>query len=287
MKRHKNSGSYGKAINECVQRRSLLDNIPHATVRRSLVFDVLLARLARADHGLVLRGGFAMEMRFNAAPSSGDIDFSASKKLKVLSQSHEMGNFIKTRLEDVLSTEYDRDDSHFEFRIQDASSFLDQAGGFRYPVKVFIDGKEFETFNIDIGINDFMGAASELLSKTIDPSLGSGSSYKIETVPLEQLFAENLFKLQKAKDESDDHTGASTLYDLYKIVSSDVNLDALRQVTKALFAHKERPLPSTLPESTTKQMTLLKNILKERGALVKPEEVRSKVGFCVEEISSK
>ena len=62
-------------MEERLKRASLTDQIDPNRLRRQVSFDRLLARLFREDPApWVLKGGYALELRFKAARSTVDID---------------------------------------------------------------------------------------------------------------------------------------------------------------------------------------------------------------------
>jgi hypothetical protein len=68
-------GSIPKALEERLKRASLTDRIDPNRLRRQVSFDRLLARLFREEPApWVLKGGYALELRFKAARSTVDID---------------------------------------------------------------------------------------------------------------------------------------------------------------------------------------------------------------------
>jgi hypothetical protein len=59
-------------LEERLKRASLTDQIDPNRLRRQVSFDRLLARLFREDPApWVLKGGYALELRFKAAPING------------------------------------------------------------------------------------------------------------------------------------------------------------------------------------------------------------------------
>jgi hypothetical protein len=62
-------------LEERLKRASLTDQIDPNRLRRQVSFDRLLARLFREESTpWVLKGGYALELRFKAARSTVDID---------------------------------------------------------------------------------------------------------------------------------------------------------------------------------------------------------------------
>ena len=69
------AGAFRRALEERLKRFSLTEQIDLNRLRRQVSFDRLLARLFRQEPApWVLKGGYALELRFKAARSTVDID---------------------------------------------------------------------------------------------------------------------------------------------------------------------------------------------------------------------
>ena len=74
------AGAFRKALEERLKRASLHDQIDPNRFRRQVSFDRLLARLFREETApWVLKGGYALELRFKAARSTVDIDLTVQR----------------------------------------------------------------------------------------------------------------------------------------------------------------------------------------------------------------
>ena len=74
------AGAFRRALEERLKRASLTDQIEPNRLRRQVSFDRLLARLFREEPApWVLKGGYALELRFKAARSTVDIDLTVQR----------------------------------------------------------------------------------------------------------------------------------------------------------------------------------------------------------------
>lgn len=74
------AGAFRRALEERLKRASLTDQIDPNRLRRQVSFDRLLARLFREEPApWVLKGGYALELRFKAARSTVDIDLTVQR----------------------------------------------------------------------------------------------------------------------------------------------------------------------------------------------------------------
>src|SRR5262249_41115167 len=110
----------------------------------------LLARMfdpsQPARDGWVLKGGYALEMRFHMARSTKDLDLTVRTRAGDSSS-------LRERLQ--LAASIDLPD-FFTFIVGGAMAELNQApeGGARFPVDGRLDGRTFVKFHVDLGVGD-------------------------------------------------------------------------------------------------------------------------------------
>ncbi len=74
------AAAFRKALEERLKRTSVSEQIDLNRLRRQVAFDRLLARLFREEPPpWVLKGGYALELRFKAARSTVDIDLTVQR----------------------------------------------------------------------------------------------------------------------------------------------------------------------------------------------------------------
>ena len=74
------AGAFRRVLEERLKTASLTDQIDLNRLRRQVSFDRLLARLFREEPApWVLKGGYALELRFKAARSTVDIDLTLQR----------------------------------------------------------------------------------------------------------------------------------------------------------------------------------------------------------------
>ena len=168
------------------QNQSLLTRL-----RRQVAFERFVARLiANPEHAWILKGGFAMELRFINARATKDIDLVMANYKSFLKLSS-----IKEGLLEALkeACEISLND-YFEFKIDPSKQHLEGPiyGGERFPVTSFIADKKFVNFNIDVVLGEEVLAPIEE-----HRSLGWFSPYGFapityKMISKEQQFAEKL-----------------------------------------------------------------------------------------------
>ena len=135
------------ALEERIKRVSREEGTDVQRLRRQVAFDRFLARLFRSPNkNWVLKGGYAMELRFQTARTTKDLDFTVRR-------APAGPNAVLTELQDVGAVDAG---DFFTFRIGEAMADLDGApyGGARYPVECIMGGRIFVKFHLDVGIGD-------------------------------------------------------------------------------------------------------------------------------------
>jgi hypothetical protein len=99
-----------------------------------------------ARDGWVLKGGYALEMRFHMARSTKDLDLTVRTRAGDSSS-------LRERLQ--LAASIDLPD-FFTFIVGEPMAELNQApgGGARFPVDARLDGRTFVKFHVDLGVGD-------------------------------------------------------------------------------------------------------------------------------------
>ena len=127
-------------------------NVDLQRLRRKVAFDRLLARFfVNGSNTWVLKGGYALEMRFAHARATKDIDLT----LPIQPYASSEPEHLMTMLQEKSHLELG---DYFTFAFRPAMQELDGApeGGFRFPVEAIMDGRPFVKFHIDIGIGDIL-----------------------------------------------------------------------------------------------------------------------------------
>jgi hypothetical protein len=121
-------------------------------LRRQVSFDRLLARLFRdAAPPWLLKGGYALELRYKAARSTVDIDLTV-QSISV-SAGEDPNQIVREMLQNASDVSLG---DWFEFTFGAPIMDLTAApyGGARYPVEARMDERIFARFHLDAGIGD-------------------------------------------------------------------------------------------------------------------------------------
>ncbi len=146
----KDSRSYqtGSALRTALEERlaqiARRESIDLQRLRRQVAFDRFLARPARVPGSpWVLKGGYAMELRYRKARSTKDLDFTMRYAQP---DQPEMEAILESVREAAAAERGD----FFTFRISKSAADLEGApyGGARYPVEAVLSGRTFARFHL-------------------------------------------------------------------------------------------------------------------------------------------
>jgi hypothetical protein len=147
------AGAFRRALEERLRIISHAEQIDLNRLRRQVSFDRLLARLFRDDAASwVLKGGYALELRFKSARSTIDIDLTVRGAIGA-TEAGEAALAIREMLQARARVSLD---DWFEFMIGPPMMDLTAApyGGARYSVEARVDGRSFARFHLDASIGD-------------------------------------------------------------------------------------------------------------------------------------
>jgi hypothetical protein len=148
------AGAFRRALEERLKKASLPEQIDPNRLRRQVAFDRLLARLFWEESApWVLKGGYALELRFKAARSTVDIDLTLQRVVAATSAGGDTNQVVRAMLQSASDISLG---DWFEFTVGPPVMDLTAApyGGARYPVEARMDERTFARFHLDAGIGD-------------------------------------------------------------------------------------------------------------------------------------
>ena len=187
---YKTAGALRRALEERLKRTSMSEQIDLSRLRRQVAFDRLLARLFRNDPPpWVLKGGYALELRFKAARSTVDIDLTVQRVAALAGedQNQVARDMLQSAAEVPLG-------DWFEFTLGPPALDLTAApyGGARYPVEARMDERTFARFHLDAGIGDVVSPPLETLVCRDWLGFAGIQPSRVRMIAREQQFAEKL-----------------------------------------------------------------------------------------------
>ena len=139
--KYQNGGAFRRALEQRLQSYSRNTGLPLVRLRKMVAFDRFLARLE--PNQWVLKGGLALQLRLgNRARTTKDMDVLALLNAQEVTAALRKAGSLKL-------------DNWFSFEIVEPVSIKTAGfGGTRYAVQALLDGRIFEQFHIDVGVDD-------------------------------------------------------------------------------------------------------------------------------------
>ena len=189
-KKYTTAGAFRRALEERLKATSMNEQTDLNRLRRQVSFDRLLARLFRdAAPPWLLKGGYALELRYKAARSTVDID------LTVQSISVSAGEDPNQIVREMLQTAADVSlGDWFEFTFAAPTMDLTAApyGGARYPVEARMDERIFARFHLDAGIGDVVSPPVDAIVCRDWLDFAGIPRAQVQMIAREQQFAEKV-----------------------------------------------------------------------------------------------
>jgi hypothetical protein len=173
-------------LEQCLKRVAREQGIDLQRLRRQVAFDRFLARLfSSTSEDRILKGGYAMELRFQTARATRDLNFTARTTQSVT------GDGLLKQLQDASARDAG---DFFRYQIGEAIMDLDGApyGGARYPVESIIGGRTFVKFHLDVGVGDVVLDPPELAVMRDWRGFAGIAAPDVPMIQREQQFAEKL-----------------------------------------------------------------------------------------------
>jgi hypothetical protein len=241
-RKYATAGSFRRALEERLKRISHTDQIDINRLRRQISFDRLLARLFHDQAApWVLKGGYALELRFKAARATVDIDLTMGR-IDATAGSRDVNQVVREMLQVAASLSLG---DWFEYTIGSPVMDLTAApyGGARYPVEVRMDGRVFAKFHLDAGIGDIVTHPVENIGTRDWLAFAGIAGSRVQLIAREQQFAEKVHAYSLPRDHP--NSRVKDLVDMALLVG-DSTLDRKR-LLEALRLTFERRKTHSLP----------------------------------------
>jgi hypothetical protein len=226
------------ALEARLLERAKRDNTDLQRLRRQVAFDRLLARLFSTDaavRGWVLKGGYALELRFRQARTTRDLD------LTITSGGINDGSVPSAQLRShLVRSALIRLPDLFVFEVGDATLELDQApeGGARFPVDARLDGRSFVKFHVDLGVGDAVLEPIDEIAGEDWLGFAGITPSVVPTLSLEQHWAEKLHAYSRPR-EGRTNTRVKDLVDLVLLIEQDtLSAERVRASVEATFERR-------------------------------------------------
>jgi hypothetical protein len=247
QRQYATAGAFRTALEARLAERARRDAVDLHRLRRQVAFDRLLARMFDSSQpvrdGWILKGGYALEMRFHMARSTKDLD------LTVRSAQGRAGDTISLRERLQLAASIDLPD-FFTFIVGEAMTELNQApeGGARFPVDARLDGRTFIKFHVDLGVGDEVLEPVESVEGDDWLGFAGIAAAVVPVLSIEQHWAEKFHAYTRPRETP--NSRVRDLVDLVLILEHEA--PATERVRAAVDATFERrgthSVPDVVPE---------------------------------------
>jgi hypothetical protein len=210
-----------------------------------VAFDRLLARMFErsqpACDSWVLKGGYALEMRFHQARSTKDLDLTIRA-----TEASSADQPLRERLQYAAAVPLP---DFFTFIVGEAMAELNQApeGGARFPVDARLDGRTFARFHVDLGVGDEVLEPLEIITGEDWLGFAGISAASVPALSAEQHWAEKFHAYTRPRDAA--NSRVRDLVDLAFIIDrQEMSGDRIRAAVKATFERRRtHPVPAAVP----------------------------------------
>jgi hypothetical protein len=263
-KKYTTAGALRRALEERLKKTSQTEQTDINRLRRQVSFDRLLARLFHdGSVPWVLKGGYALELRFKMARSTVDIDLTMGRVDDALDSS-DVNQIVREMLQAAVSLPLG---DWFEFTIGSPMMDITAApyGGARYPVEVRMDGRIFAKFHLDAGVGDIVIHPVERIETRDWLGFAGIQGSQVQLIAREQQLAEKIHAYTLPR--STPNSRVKDLVDMALLIS-DSTLDQQRILNALRLTFERRathPLPKTLVAPPSEWERPFQELAKECG----------------------
>lgn len=250
MPKYVNPKAYRTALEARIVAEHKRHNEDISRLRKKVAFDAALARMYAGDHGFILKGGYALELRLTTTRSTKDLDFVTKRLLRAtLSETKEgVSQALRSLIERALKDKVVGDDDFFSFVVAEPmAALVGGGGGYRYPVEARLDGRKFEVFHIDVALGDFVSDLNDRIKRVSKARIAAepNPEYEVELITKEQHFAEKIHAYTLPRDGV--NSRAKDLVDMVLLIRSGLDAISLARMITDVFAHRgTHELPPSL-----------------------------------------
>lgn len=226
------------------------------------------------SEGWVLKGGYALELRFHRARSTKDLDL--IMRLGSRGPGERSEGELRERLQQ--SAEIPLSD-YFTFIVGEESLGLGQAGagGSRFPVDARLDGRTFVKFHVDLGLGDEVLEPTERLSGEDWLGFAGIPPVNVPALSAEQHWAEKLHAYTLPREGA--NSRVKDLVDLVMLIEwHGLQPEALRTAVRATFKRRAtHSVPTLIPTPPPSWQKPFAALARECGMAETAESAQARV----------
>ena len=232
--KYKSGSAFRRALEDRIRRVNLQAGVPLVRLRKMVAFERFLARLLQHQpEKWILKGGYSLQLRLgDRARTTKDIDVSTTVQKEKIQSSLRDAGFLDL-------------DDWFEFEVSESTrSIAEGFEGARYHIRALLDGRTFEQFIIDVGLDDLIVGDVEYLSTPPVLEFAEIQPTVIPCFPIAQQIAEKFHAYTRPRSIGES-TRVKDLIDILILASID-RIDA-KEFLKALKGTFSRRKTHRLP----------------------------------------
>lgn len=278
--RYESAASFRTALEVRLKKRSDDTGMSLSRLRKSVVFDRLLARLVAVASGRwVLKGALALEFRFGSRTrTTKDIDLGRADDERAATS-----DFIEAQRVDL--------GDYFVFVIErtDRLDELEDAAAVRYHVSCELAGRAFDDITVDVAFGSPELSGADTLRGPELLEFADIHAVEVPAIPLVRHVAEKLHAYTRAYGRS--ARPSSRVKDLVDLalIASEADLDAahLRQQLDATFKSRgTHGLPTELPKPPDDWTVPYGKLAREVGIPERIEEGHARAAAMLDAVLS-
>jgi hypothetical protein len=237
--RYASAAAFRTALEQRLLNQSWETEASLVRLRKTVVFDRLLARLKEAaPERWILKGALALDFRLGPrTPTTKDMD-------------HARADDEEAATADFIAAQTVEANDFFSFAIQKARDLGERAeGAVRYHVRAELAGRLFEEVIVDVGFSDALPKTVDRLRGPDLLSFAGIEPVEVPALPIEEHVAEKVHAYTRTYGRGLASTRVKDLVDLV-LIRSFASLDADRLHASLLHTFQGRgqhPLPEKLP----------------------------------------
>jgi hypothetical protein len=247
------------ALDQRLKNRAKETGLPVARLRKYVVFERLLARLAAVNPEIwVLKGGLALDFRYS----------SQTRTTKDIDLVHREDEAAATR--DLIAVQAVDLGDHFSFAIEkrdeeEGSREFSQA--VKFHVRAELASAIYDEVTIDVGFSDPVGWHPDIVETQNLLEFAGAAPIQVPVLPLEQQVAEKVHAYTRIYTGDRRSGRAKDLVDLLLIKSfSELDASRCREALEKTFdARGTHRLPASLPPPPPEWRTPFAKLAEEVG----------------------
>jgi predicted nucleotidyltransferase component of viral defense system len=254
--RYESAARFRQALDQRLGDRSKATGSSLIRLRKTVVFERLLARLALAAPGRwTLKGALALDFRLGVrSRTTKDMDL-----VRHDDEEAAVGDLIEAASRDL--------GDYFAFSMEGRARLGEDEGGtVRCRIRAELAGRLFENVIVDMGFSDPLGWAPEIVRGTDLLAFANIDPEQVPVVPLEQQVAEKVHAYTRTYGGRPS-SRAKDLVDLV-LIKKFASLDGrrLRAALVGVFEGRgQHPLPASLPPPPTDWVVPYRKLATEVG----------------------